>query len=82
MDDQGDKVPDRFGALVGWGHENLGDRLMVMLQSTRRAGLGAGDPVDEFRYFMTKNQAVVLANYLYSISDRLPPAKRRSRWFG
>ena len=55
---------------------------MVKLQSTRSAGLGAGDPVDEFRYFMTKNQAVVLANYLYSISDRLPPAKRRSRWFG
>ena len=23
---------DQFGALVGWGHENLGDRLMIKLQ--------------------------------------------------
>jgi len=82
MDDYGKGPPDQFGALVGWAHENLGDRVMVMLQSTRRSGLGAGDPVDEFRYFMTKNQAVVLANYLYGISGRLPPTKRRSRWFG
>ena len=82
MNGHRENPPDHFGALVGWAHENLGDRLMVMLQSTWRSGLGAGDPFDEFRYFMTKNQAVVLANYLYSISDRLPPAKRRWRWFG
>jgi len=82
MEHQREFPPDQFGALVGWDHENLGDRLMVKFQSTRRSGLGAGDPVDEFRYFMTKNQAVVLANYLYSISDRLPPTKRRWRWFG
>jgi hypothetical protein len=30
---------------------------------------------------MTKNQAVVLANYLYSISDRLPQPKRKKGWF-
>ena len=72
-----------FGALVGWTHQDLGDRLMVLLQSARSADLGREAPLDEFRYFMTKNQAVVLANYLYGLSGRLPPSrKRRWRWFG
>ena len=74
---------DDFGALVGWNHQDLGDRVMVMLQSTRSAPQGPEHPLDEFRYFMTKNQAVVLANYLYTLSGRLPQAKRRRwRWFG
>ena len=73
---------DQFGALVGWGHENLGDRLMIKLQSTRNRRQEPDQPVDEFCYFMTKNQAVVLANYLYSLSDRLPRTeKRKWRWF-
>lgn len=80
--DKRDTGPADFGALVGWDHENLGDRVMVKLQSTRKAELGAGNPPDEFRYFMTKNQAVVLANYLYSISERLPQPRRKRRWFG
>ena len=72
-----------FGALVGWSHQDLGDRLMVRLQSARSPVQGRDTPLDEFRYFMTKNQAVVLANYLYTLSGRLPQAKRRRwRWFG
>ena len=73
--------PADFGALVGWDHQDLGDRVMVRLQSTQAPGLGADKQLDAFRYFMTKNQAVVLANYLYSISDRLPHAKRKKGWF-
>ena len=80
MDDGKNAAAD-FGALVGWDHENLGERVMLRLQSTTTPGLGAGKQLDEFRYFMTKNQAVVLANYLYSISDRLPQAKRKKGWF-
>lgn len=70
-----------YGALVGWSHQDLGDRVMVRLQSTRSSEKGSDETLDEFRYFMTKNQAVVLANYLYGISGRLPQAKKR-RWFG
>jgi hypothetical protein len=72
---------EQFGALVGWTHENLGDRVVVRLQSIRKAALAADEAPDEFRYFMTKNQAAVLANYLYSISDRLPQPRRRWSWF-
>ena len=74
-------IPADFGALVGWDYQDLGDRVMVRLQSTQTPGLKADKPLDEFRYFMTKNQAVVLANYLYSISERLPQAKRKRGWF-
>jgi hypothetical protein len=74
-------ITSEFGALVGWDHQDLGDRVMVRLQSTQTSGTQEDKPLDEFRYFMTKNQAVVLANYLYSISDRLPQAKRKRGWF-
>ncbi|WP_126176844.1 hypothetical protein [Tsuneonella rigui] len=78
---KGTDIPADFGALVGWDHQDLGDRVMVRLQSTQHADLGSDSTLDEFRYFMTKNQAVVLANYLYSISERLPQAKRKRGWF-
>ena len=77
----GTDIPADFGALVGWDHQDLGDRVMVRLQSTQTPDLGADKSLDEFRYFMTKNQAVVLANYLYAISERLPQAKRKRGWF-
>ena len=79
--DHANKTPADFGALIGWTHENLGDRVMVRLQSTRTVGVEAETLPDEFRYFMTKNQAVVLANYLYAISERLPAPRRKWRWF-
>jgi hypothetical protein len=41
----GNGAPGDFGALVGWDHENLGDRVMVKLQSTRQPGLGADKPL-------------------------------------
>jgi hypothetical protein len=75
-------IHDKFehhGALVGWTHEDLGDRVMVCLQS-KRHGSAAGE-ADEMRYLMTKNQAAVLANHLFAASGLLPPPKRR-RWFG
>ena len=81
MSEPDTNLGNQYGALVGWAHENLGDRVVVRLQSTRKQRMALDDKVDEFRYFMTKNQAAVLANYLYSISERLPPPRRRWRWF-
>lgn len=70
-----------YGALVGWTHQDLGDRLVVRLQSKLRPSDPADAPIDEFHYMMTKSQAAVLANYLFGISERLPQHKRRFRWF-
>lgn len=70
---------EHFGALVGWTHEDLGDRVMVKLQSVRPGN--SDGTADEVRYFMTKNQAAVLANFLFGISGRLPQTARKRRWF-
>jgi hypothetical protein len=75
---QDDEAP--FGVLVGWEHIDLGDRLLVKLQSTRSRE--AGGEIDEFRYFMTKNQAAVLGNFLFGISGRIKPPQRKRTWFG
>ncbi|MGN6495975.1 MAG: hypothetical protein ACTHK5_01355 [Tsuneonella sp.] len=77
---QDDEAP--FGVLVGWDHQDLGDRVMVRLQSTQAPGLGADKRLDEFRYFMTKNQAAVLANFLFDVSGRIKPAERKRTWLG
>ena len=44
---QGTDIPADFGALVGWDHQDLGDRVMVRLQSTQTPGLEAGKQLDE-----------------------------------
>jgi hypothetical protein len=82
MSELRDNQADMFGALVGWTHQDLGERVMVKVQSTRQHQLGDGEPVDEFHYLMTKNQAAVLGQYLYSISGRLPQPAKKRRWFG
>ena len=81
MDDRDNGAVANFGALVGWTHQDLGDKLVLRMQSKHSAGGAPADPVDEFHYIMTKNQAAVLANYLFALSGRLPQAKRRLRWF-
>ena len=80
MDHEQMQRVEGFGALVGWTHQDLGEKVMLRLQSTHRAA-AEGAEVDEFRYLMTKNQAAVLANYLFGISGKLPQPKRRLRWF-
>lgn len=78
--DTGQNLEAPFGVLVGWEHVDLGERVLVKLQSTRSRD--AGDEIDEFRYFMTKNQAAVLANFLFAISGRIKPGERKRTWFG
>ena len=81
MDDDRSKAVDGYGALVGWTHQDLGERLVVRMQSKQRFSGDDSDEIDEYHYVMTKNQAAVLANYLFSISGRLPQQKSRLRWF-
>ncbi|WP_120717160.1 hypothetical protein [Tsuneonella amylolytica] len=74
-----DEPIQHHGALVGWTHEDLGDRVMICMQSRRP--LSPDGMADETRLMMTKNQAAVLANYLFGISGRLPQPARKRRWF-
>lgn len=75
---------ESFGVLVGWAHHPVGSGIDLTLQcaqSTRRAEKGE---VDDHHIVMTREQAAVLANYLFRISGHTPPKPRGllSRWFG
>lgn len=75
---------EEFGVLLGWDAAPAGTRIALRMQSTRRADT-AGVDVRDFRYFLTKEQAVQLGYFLYSLAGETPPAPRRAglrRWLG
>lgn len=75
---------ESFGVLINWGMQALGSRLDLKLQcakSTRSDNIRA---LDDHHILMTREQAAVLANYLYEASGCRPPRSRGflKRWFG
>ena len=73
---------ERYGALVGWGHLVNGNRLMLRLESFRsRDALDERD-LDDFRVLLTKQQALLLGNYLIKLSEHSPIGEKQARgWF-
>ena len=72
---------DSFGALVGWGHSDIGERLMLRLESMQSSeALDRHDP-DIFRILMTKQQAFVLGNYLIEKSGKPAVDQTERGWF-
>src|ERR1043166_2727945 len=67
------------GALVGWNHVDLGDKVLLVVQSLREGG--PRDKPDEWRLLLTKSQAAVLGNYLGQASGMPMPAPRERSWF-
>ena len=68
-------MPD-LGVLVGWIARPAGDRIVITMQSAKTVPDGPDD-VDEKRYFLSKEQAVLLGNTLYELAGATPP--RRSK---
>lgn len=68
---------DRIGVLVGWQSLDLGERLVLELQTVERAGWEQGESPLLARIMMTNTQAAVLANYLLKASGATPPPRRR-----
>ena len=58
----------KHGALVGWTHQDMGGRVMLKIESYENAETMNQSAPDQFRLFMTKQQAAVLGNYLMDIS--------------
>ena len=71
---------DDFGILLGWDAAPAGERIALKMQSTRKVVEKAGD-VREYRYFMTKAQAVQLGNYLFTIAGETAPVPRERGFF-
>ena len=69
-----------YAALVGWTVDVAGDRLTLRLQGvTTPPPHQAGDVHSHF-YFMDRQQALRLANYLFEMLNETKPDKsRRSR---
>ncbi len=68
-----------FGALVGWASDDLGKRLRLRMQSTRSTPKSPAD-IEEFHYYMDKDQAVTLANFLFRVSGHTAPEPAKPKW--
>jgi hypothetical protein len=76
---------ETYGVLVGWSHHPIGERLDLKLQCIQSTRNLAQDEIDAHHFVMTREQATVLANYLFRIAEATPPQHRKgrlARWFG
>jgi hypothetical protein len=66
---------DNHGALVGWTHRELGERLMVNIETVQSVSAASDRHPDVLRIVMTRNQAALLGRYLLGHSG-LPQPQR------
>lgn len=72
---------ESHGALVGWSHHDLADRVLLRLQSVRTAAQADQKDPDLFRFLMTKQQAAVPGNYLLEIAGQTAADPKERTWF-
>ena len=75
-----DTTSDDFGVLVGWTSQDLGDRIILRLQSVRSSKQRAANDVHNFRYYISMDQAPLLGNYLFQVSGQSAPRRRKRSW--
>ncbi|MGI8944098.1 MAG: hypothetical protein ACR2FJ_07705 [Qipengyuania sp.] len=69
--------PDRdYGVLLGWLSDPAGDRISLKLQSSQKVPGRASD-IHEFRYFLSREQAVQLGHNLFQLAGATPPRRKR-----
>lgn len=69
--------PERdFGILLGWFASPAGNQTVLTMQSAQKKP-GGPDDVRSFRYFISKEQAVLLGNYLYTVAGETAPSRKR-----
>lgn len=71
------------GALVGWKAHDLGSRIVLTIQTMHRGEDEAND-LRERAVLVDRNQAVLLANFLYELTGQSKPQRRTwmQRLFG
>jgi len=79
-------VPQELsGVVIGWKHQDISRNIQLTVQSTI-ASKPTPDAVDTHHLLMTRNQAMLLAQYLLRLTghDARPPRKRSwlQRMFG
>lgn len=77
---------DIYGVLVGWSHSQFNGKVDLRLQTVQNSHALQQDEVDSHHIVMTREQATLLANYLYTAVGQTPPKApargRLGRWFG
>ena len=58
------------GVLIGWDHHAFAGRIGLRLQSARAVRGGAPDDIRQHHLIMTRNQAVLLAQYLMGVTGQ------------
>jgi len=64
-------------ALVGWSTMQMGERLVLHLQSVTKPPPHRKDDITSQYFVITQNQAVQLGNYLFEITGQTPPRKHK-----
>nr|WP_137678619.1 hypothetical protein [Parerythrobacter lutipelagi] len=68
-----------YGVLVGWATDDLGNRLRLRMQSTRSTPKSPED-IEEYHYYIDKDQAVLLGNFLFRVSGHTAPKPSKPAW--
>ena len=71
-----DEEKGSFGMLLGWRADPAGENIALLLQSSSKIVKDDAD-VREYRYFMSKQQAVQLGNFLYRVAGETAPVKHK-----
>jgi len=74
--DKAGEPADPFRVIVGWSHAPFSRGIQLKLQSKRAEGTMAG-AVEDHRFLMTRNQALILARYLLDATGQTLPQRVR-----
>ncbi|MBB4613079.1 hypothetical protein [Novosphingobium taihuense] len=75
-----DETPHELsGVVIGWKHRAFARNIHLTVQSTSKAR-PTPDAVDTHHLLMTRNQAMLLANYLMRATGQELPDRRPSLW--
>jgi hypothetical protein len=76
----GEDTPHELsGVVIGWKHRAFARNIHLTVQSTSKSR-PTPDAVDIHHLLMTRNQAVLLANYLMRATGNELPTRRRNLW--
>ncbi|TIX49790.1 hypothetical protein [Alteraurantiacibacter aquimixticola] len=65
------------GALVGWHVEDLGQRMVLTVETVSKPPPHHREDVHKHRFVLDRNQSVQLGNYLFEMSGQAPRRGRR-----
>lgn len=66
---------EQTGVVIGWTHLNMGSSIGLQIQSTVSQAALAEKRIENHRFLMTRNQAMLLAKYLLESTGQSLPAK-------